>query len=111
MSYDIRYSDTFKREAKALAKKYPSIKQDLAGLVKQLSEKPDIGTPLGNNMFKIRMSVTSKGRGKSGGARVITCVVYKSEQVLLAEIYDKGDYATVDERKILKNLEAEGFDL
>ena len=70
-----------------------------------------MGTPLGNNMFKIRMSISSKGRGKSGGARVITCVVYKREQVLLAEIYDKGDYASVVEKKILKNLESEGFDL
>src|SRR6266849_2116054 len=106
MSYDIRYSETFKREAKALAKKYPSLKHDLADLVNELAEKPDIGTPFGSNMFKIRMSITSKGRGKSGGARVITCVVYKREQVLLAEIYDKGDYASVDEKKILKNLEA-----
>jgi len=57
------------------------------------------------------MAITSKGRGKSGGARVITCVVYKKEQVLLAEIYDKADYASVDEERILKNLKAEGFDL
>ncbi len=111
MSYDIRYSDTFKRGAKALAKKYPSLKQNLSDFVKELAEKPDMGIPLGNNMYKVRIAISSKGRGKSGGARVITCVVYKREQVLLAEIYDKGDYESVDEQKILKNLEAEGFDL
>jgi len=111
MSYEIRYSDSFKRAAKTLGKKYPSLKQDLSDLIKELSEKPDIGTPLGNNMFKVRMSISSKGRGKSGGARVITCVVYKNEQVLLADIYDKADYSTVDEQIILKNLKAEGFDL
>lgn len=70
-----------------------------------------MGTPLGNNMFKIRMPITSKGRGKSGGARVITCVVYKREQILLAEIYDKADYSSVDENRILQNLKSEGFDL
>ncbi len=111
MSYDIRYSDTFKRGAKSLAKKYPSLKQDLADFVKQLAEKPDMGDPLGNNMYKVRTAITSKGRGMSGGARIITCVVYKREQILLAEIYGKGDYESVDEQKILKNLKGEGFDL
>ena len=111
MSFDIQYSDTFKRAAKALAKKYPSLKQDLANFVIELAAKPEMGTPLGSNMFKVRMSISSKGRGKSGGARIITCVVYKREQILLAEIYDKADYSTVDEQKILKNLKAEGFDL
>jgi len=111
MSFDIRYSDTFKRGAKALAKKYPSIKQDLANFVIELADNPEMGTPLGSNMYKIRMSITSKARGKSGGARIITCVVYKREQILLAEIYDKADYDTVDEQKILKNLKAEGFEL
>ena len=111
MSFDIRYSDTFKRGAKALAKKYPSLKQDLANFVIGLAANPEMGTPLGSNMYKVRMSISSKGRGKSGGARIITCVVYKREQILLAEIYDKADYSTVDEQKILKNLKAEGFDL
>jgi len=111
MSYDIRYSDTFKRSAKALAKKYPSIKKDLSDLVIELQAKPDLGTPLGNNLFKVRMNISSKGRGKSGGARIITCVVYKHEQILLAEIYDKSDYSTVNEQNILKNLKAEGFDI
>jgi mRNA-degrading endonuclease RelE of RelBE toxin-antitoxin system len=111
MSFDIQYSDTFKRGAKALAKKYPSLKQDLANLVIELAGNPEMGTPLGSNMYKVRMSISSKGRGKSGGARIITCVVYKREQILLAEIYDKADYSTVDEQRILKNLKAEGFDL
>lgn len=110
MSYEIRISDTFKREAKALAKKYPSLKQDLIKLFAELAEKPDIGIALGNNMFN-RMSITSKGRGKSGGARIITCVVYKREEVLLAEIYDKSDYATIDDQLILKNSRSEGFDI
>ncbi|WP_316792052.1 hypothetical protein [Pedobacter frigoris] len=111
MSFEIRISDTFRRAAKTLTKKYPSLKQDISDLATKLISTPDLGEPLGKNMYKVRMSITSKGRGKSGGARVITCVVYKNEQVLLAEIYDKSDYASVDENKILKNLKAEGFDL
>lgn len=63
MSYDVRYSDTFKRGAKALAKKHPSLKQDLANLAIELADNPNIGTPLGKNMYKVRMSISSKGRG------------------------------------------------
>jgi hypothetical protein len=70
-----------------------------------------LGTPLGNNLFKVRMNISSKGRGKSGGARIITCVVYKREQILLAEIYDKSDYSSVNEQNILKNLKSEGFNI
>jgi len=111
MNYDVRYSDTFKRGAKSLSKKYPSFKRDLEEFVKELAGNPVLGTSLGRNIFKVRMSITSKGKGKSGGARGTTCVVYRREQVLLAEIYDKSDYSTVDEDKILKNLKAEGFEL
>jgi mRNA-degrading endonuclease RelE of RelBE toxin-antitoxin system len=111
MSYDIRYSDTFRRSAKALAKKHSSFKNDLSLFVKLLADDPDMGTPLGNNLFKVRMAISSKGGGKSGGARIITCVVYRREEILLAEIYDKGDYSTVDEKQVLKNLKNEGFSL
>lgn len=111
MSFEIRFSDNFRRSAKQLAKKYVSLKSDLALLSQELAENPEMGTPLGKNLYKVRMSITSKGRGKSGGARVITCVVYKSEQVLLAEIYDKAQYDTVDDSRIIKLLKDEGFDI
>lgn len=45
------------------------------------------------------MAIASKGRGKSGGARVITYNVIVAEdagEVFLLEIYDKSDYSTVD---------------
>jgi len=111
MSFEIRFSDSFKQAAKPLAKKYPSFKQDISGLADELSNNPELGTPLGKNMYKVRMSIKSKSKGKSAGARVITCVFYKTEEVLLADIYDKSDYASVDESLILKNLKAEGFEL
>ena len=83
----------------------------LALLNEALAENPEVGTPLGKNLYKIRMPITSKDRGKSGGARVITCVVHKSEQMLLAEIYDKAQYETVDDTKIIRILKDEGFDV
>ncbi len=53
-------------------KKYPSLKSDLFKLIKQLEANPLIGTLLGKDFYKIRLSISSKGKGKSGGARVIT---------------------------------------
>jgi hypothetical protein len=40
----------------------------------QLEAQPKSGTPIGNDCYKIRMTISSKGKGKSGGARVITHV-------------------------------------
>lgn len=111
MSFDVRFSENFRRGAKRLAKKYASLKNDLALLSMDLAENPEMGIPLGKNLYKIRMSITSKSGGKSSGARVITCVVYRSKQVLLAEIYDKSEYDTVDDAKIIQVLKNEGFDV
>ncbi|WP_236979490.1 addiction module toxin RelE [Membranihabitans maritimus] len=111
MSFDIQFSNRFKKSAKKLAKKYPSLKHDLEKLGKQLSNNPNLGTPLGKNLYKIRISITGKKRGKSGGARVITCVIFKSKTVLLADIYDKKRFDTIDENQILQNLIQEGFGL
>ncbi|MBD1434683.1 type II toxin-antitoxin system RelE/ParE family toxin [Sphingobacterium sp. DN00404] len=109
MSYEIVVSDVFRRSAKALSKKYPSFKNDLAILVEQLSENPQSGIPLGGNLFKVRLAIESKGRGKSGGARVITFVLYQDEKLLLAEVYDKSDYSSINEKEILQNLRGEGL--
>lgn len=52
------------------------------------------------------MAITSKGRGKSGGARIITYTVVISENsgnVYLLSIYDKSDFSTVDIAEI-KNM-------
>lgn len=69
MSYKIVASDHFSRELKRLAKKYPSIKKDIALLGEELSKKPFQGSPLGKNCYKVRMAIASKSQGKSGGAR------------------------------------------
>lgn len=66
MSYNIAVSENFKKEAKRLTKKYPSLKAELAALFTALEENPTLGTPLGNDIYKIRMSIASKNKGKSG---------------------------------------------
>ncbi len=67
MNFSVIPSDKFKKEAKRLSKKYPSLKEELADLNDTLAEKPETGTPLGNDTYKIRLAIKSKGKGKSGG--------------------------------------------
>ena len=74
MSFEVIATEPFERKLKKLAKKHKSLKTDLAIVVDQLADSPDLGTPLGKDCYKIRMTVTSKGKGKSGGARLITYV-------------------------------------
>jgi hypothetical protein len=63
------YLKFFQKSFKALLKKYPSLTGDFEELLNRLDTLPQIGTPLGNDCFKIRLAIKSKGRGKSSGAR------------------------------------------
>ncbi len=88
-----------------MSKKYPSLKSDLFKLIKQLEANPLIGISLGKDFYKIRISISSKGKGKSGGARVITCVKVIQTIVYLAAIYNKSEKSTItdSELKLLAN--------
>lgn len=105
MSFKIIASDNFKKEAKRLTKKYRSLKTELEVLGQELSEEPTLGTPLGNEVYKIRLAIASKGKGKSGGARVISYVQIDDEIVLLLSIYNKGEKDSISDKEIQKLLE------
>ncbi len=62
-----------------------------ASLIDTLEKDPIQGVSLGNNCYKIRLSIASKGKGKSGGARVITNIVVDKKNVYLLTIYDKSE--------------------
>nr|WP_308560279.1 addiction module toxin RelE [uncultured Prevotella sp.] len=100
MSFNITVSvsDDFAKEAKRLAKKYPSFKQDYKEFLDSIKENPLQGDEITKNIRKIRMAIKSKGKGKSGGARVITFNILtdvQNGQVVLLLIYDKEDASTV----------------
>lgn len=42
-----------------------------------------MGIPLGKNCYKIRLKISSKNSGKSGGARIITHVFLEGDTVTL----------------------------
>ncbi len=69
---------TFQKQAKRLAKRYKSFPDDLQKLVDELKQNATLGTPLGGNVYKIRLAISSKNKGKSGGARVIRLTFIKS---------------------------------
>ncbi|GHT66511.1 hypothetical protein FACS189452_02530 [Bacteroidia bacterium] len=97
----------FRREAKKLVKKYASLKAELTALRLQLAVNPTMGIPLGGNVFKVRLAIASKGKGKSGGARVITFWRVSSNVVLLLSIYDKGTQSNISDATIQQILDDE----
>ena len=110
MTYDFRLSPDFERQAKKLAKHYPSFKKDLLVLLESLKANPWQGVDLGNGIRKVRMTISSKGRGKSGGARVITMNVNVDiEKMIIAllYIYDKAEMENVSDKflqQIIKEM-------
>lgn len=91
MSYKILTTSRFEKELKKLAKKFPSLKNEFSELILSISNEPEFGTFIGNNCYKIRLAISSKGKGKRGGARVITYIYHSGETVYLLSIYDKSD--------------------
>ena len=91
MNYSIEVTAYFGKQLKRLAKKYPSLKEDFAVLISSLKEYPEQGTNIGHNCYKIRIAIASIGKGKSGGARVITHVQIIKTKIYLLSIYDKSE--------------------
>lgn len=106
MNYSVVAVPKFKKELKKLAKKYPSIKVEFASLIESLENEPEQGTPLGKNCYKIRLAIKSKGKGKSGGARVITNIVISNTIVYLLSIYDKADKENLTDKELQELLKA-----
>jgi mRNA-degrading endonuclease RelE of RelBE toxin-antitoxin system len=100
MSFEVVYTDNFEREFTRLAKKYRSIVGDLEKLISTLEENPSQGIALGKDCYKIRMSVSSKGKGKSGGARIITHVLVTGKMVYLLSIFDKSNQENITEKEL-----------
>ncbi len=109
MSFEVKTVPHFERLVKQLVKRHRSLKEDLKELIGSLEKNPLQGDELSPGLRKIRMAIASKGRGKSGGARVITYNIFVNEaegKVYLIDIYDKGDFSTVD-KSVLQRLVAD----
>ncbi len=100
MSYNIRPTPNFQKQFKGLLKKYRSLTNDIMKLQNSILENPAQGTSLGKSCFKIRLAISSKNKGKSGGARIITHIQVVDETVYLLSIYDKSAKSNLDEGEL-----------
>src|SRR6185312_1878624 len=103
--FQVRTIAPFDKALKQLSKKYPSIKEDYIALLTEL-EKADQppGTPLGKDCFKLRVAISSKNKGKSGGARVIFFACMINNDIILLTIYDKSDHDSINDGELLELL-------
>ena len=104
MSYKIVNTPDFNKEIKRLALKYPSLRLDFGFFFENISRDPFQGTSIGNNFYKIRFAITSKGRGKSGGARIITYLHIIKEIIVLISIYDKSEKVSISDKEVKERL-------
>ena len=102
MNVTLHLHDEFKRQFRQLRKKYRSLTDDLEDFQKELIKNPFQGDDLGGGVRKIRMAISSKGKGKSGGARILTLNVLVSDDadVTLLTIYDKNEIDNVSDEYI-----------
>lgn len=110
----VSVSDDFAKEAIRLAKKYPSFKQDYKVFLESIKNNPLQGDEITKNIRKIRMAIKAKGKGKSGGARVITFNVLtdvENGHVIFLLLYDKEDASTVKVNVVKQLVRDMGFDI
>jgi len=104
MKFNVFTIPPFDRQIKRMVKKYPSLKKEYATLIDTLKQKPTSGTSIGNNCYKIRMAIASKGKGKSGGARVVSYLQVKKNSVFLLSIYDKAELESISDKELASLL-------
>lgn len=97
---EIIFTSEFKKEFKRLSKKFASLEQDMRDLIHELNTNPSLGKSLGNNVFKIRLGIKSKGKGKSGGARIISYYLTTKGELYLLSIYDKSEQQSISVKEI-----------
>lgn len=105
MSYKIKTIPYFDKQAKRLARKYPSFKNELLGLINSLEADPTQGIAIGNNCYKIRIAIKSKGKGKSAGARAITHIVSVRKDAYLLTVFDKSEKDNISDKELQELLE------
>jgi len=107
MTNKVFVTAAFKREAKRLIKKYLTLQTSIDNLIQELSANAFAGDAYGEGIYKVRLADKSKGKGKSGGFRVMYYHLSKTDsgfEILLMSIYDKSEKATIKKAEALSRL-------
>ena len=93
MNFEV--SSEFEKSLKRLNKKYPSLKADYLAFLQELEKNPTMGNEIFPNCRKVRIAIKSKGKGKSGGGRIIFYFEIIEDKIILLFIYDKTEMESV----------------
>ena len=104
MPINISATPVFKKQFARLYSKYPSLADDIEKLKESLLIMPVQGISLGHDLYKVRLAIKSKGQGKSGGSRVITCIKLVENKIIMVALYDKSEQDTMAVKDLLKLL-------
>ena len=105
-SVEVFFTPEFKRNVRALAKKYPHIRSDVQPLIDQLQRGEWIGDQVqgtGYTIFKARIRNSDISRGKTGGYRAIYYLKTQTA-IILVTIYSKTEQSDISPAKIRKIL-------
>ena len=112
MENNIRVTEFFLKKAKRLVKKYHSLEASIYKLQEELLKNPKQGDSYGANIYKIRLADESKGKGKSGGFRVITYLLKQNQDstnIYLLTIFDKSEESSITKDDIKGIIKSEGI--
>ena len=111
MEVKISYHPQFAKDVKRLAKKDKSLVSDLKSVLSEIQNDPDLGVDLGHGVRKVRLSISSKGKGKRGGARILSYkrIVVNDNyiKIVLLTMYDKNEIENVSDdyiRYLINNI-------
>jgi mRNA-degrading endonuclease RelE of RelBE toxin-antitoxin system len=105
MAIKISFSSFFDSQVKKFVKKFPSLADELKEFLESLQENPFVGKSLGAGLYKIRLASSSKGKGKSGGFRIINYIVTENKEdidITVLTIYDKSEDSTMKKDILVK---------
>jgi mRNA-degrading endonuclease RelE of RelBE toxin-antitoxin system len=111
MNFNIFPTLKFEKELKRLVKKFPSLKNEYRQLLDDILQNPEAGTLIAENCYKIRLAINSKGKGKRGGARVITYLYFETKTVYLLTIYDKSEKEDLKPNELKNMIESLDLDI
>jgi len=102
----IEFTPEFKRNLRALAKKYRQIRSDIQPVIDQLQAGEVPGDQItGTNqvVFKVRVKNSDIQKGKSSGYRMIYYLKTQTK-IILVTIYSKLEQADITAKEIRKIL-------